>query len=74
VSGASNVALSLDDPTFYMKNGAGSYGEFPSSGTIDFAFECDPTVLPNTTHTYTLNTVSKPSVAMTLTVTVPTNP
>ncbi len=74
VSGASQVALSLDDAGFYAKYGTGSLADYPATGSAELSFQCDPTVQPNTTHVYYLNTVSKPTVLKTITVTVPTSP
>jgi hypothetical protein len=74
VSGASDVALSIDDPNFYASNHTGSYGTYPPSGSVTIDFQCNGMTQPNTTHTYTLDTVSTPSREKTLTVTVPTNP
>jgi hypothetical protein len=75
VTGATQVALSLDSPNFYaMNGGTGSIGEFAATDTADLSFQCDATVQPNTTHVYTLNTVSKPTVAKSITVTVRTSP
>jgi hypothetical protein len=74
VTGASKVALSLDSPNFYAMNGTGSIGEYAATDTVDLPFECDVTVQPNTTHVYTLNTVSTPTAAKSITVTVRTSP
>lgn len=73
--GATGVALSIDDPNFFKTYHSGSYGSYGTSGTIDLAFQCDATVQPNTTHTYTLDTTGGgTSAEKTLTVTVPTSP
>jgi hypothetical protein len=73
--GVTQVALSLDDPGFFKKFGTGSISEDPASGQVDLSFQCDPTVQPDTTHTYTLDTIGgTKSVEKTLTVTVQTSP
>jgi hypothetical protein len=73
-SGTSKVALSLDSPGFYAQFKTGSVGTYAAQGTLDLKFECDPAVQPNTTHTYTLNTVSTPSIQKTISVTEQTSP
>jgi len=78
--GATKVALSLDDKNWFKNNGnTGSIGsDYPLTGTTELPFECDPKDpkdQPNTTHTFTLNTIGGgPTVAKTLTVTVQTQP
>jgi len=74
--GVTKVALSLDDPNWFKNHGTGSIGsDYPTSGTAELPFNCDPTDQPNTTHKYTLNTVGGgPTKQMTLTVTEQTSP
>jgi hypothetical protein len=74
VTGASQVALSLDDPSFYKDNGSGSFGEYGAQDTETVPFSCDPTAGPTTTHQYTLNTVGPNSVSMTISVSKPSDP
>jgi hypothetical protein len=73
--GATKVALSLDDPGFFKKFHTGGIADYPTTDEVDLAFECDPAVQPNTTHTYTLDTIGGgSSVEKTVTVTVQTSP
>ena len=75
VTGATQVALSLDEPGFFKKYHTGSLDEYPTKQTLELAFNCDPTVQPNTTHVYTLDTIGGgASQEKTLTVTVQTSP
>ena len=73
--GVTKVALSLDSPGFFKQYGTGSIDEYNASGQVDLTFQCDPTVQPDTTHTYTLDTIGGgKSVEKTLTITVQTSP
>jgi hypothetical protein len=73
--GATNVALSLDDVNFFKNNGSGSISNYPVTDEVDLAFECDPTVQPDTTHKYILDTIGGgKSVEKIITVTVQTSP
>ena len=75
--GVTGVGLSLDSPTDFFKNngGNGSIGNYGPSGQMELSFQCESTNGPNTTHTYTLDTIGGgKSVQKTLTVTKPTNP
>ena len=57
VTGATQVALSLDNPGFFKTYHTGSIDNYPTKHTVDLSFQCDPTVQPNTTHKYTLDTI-----------------
>jgi hypothetical protein len=73
--GASKVALSLDDKDFFKTYGSGTISDYPTTDEIDLAFSCDPTVQPNTTHTYYLDTIGGgSSVRKVVTITVQTSP
>ncbi len=75
VTGATKVALSLDSPNFFKTYHTGSIDDYPTKHTVDLTFQCDPTVQPNTTHTYTLDTIGGgATVERTITVTVQTSP
>ena len=76
VTGATGIALSIDNPDYYDMNHMGSYGSYGPTGEVDISFPCDQAQQPNTTHQYTLNTVggTGPSVSMTLKVSAQTNP
>jgi hypothetical protein len=67
VTGARGIALSIDMPDFYKTNHTGSYGSYGSTGTLSVNFSCDDTK-QRTSHTYTLNTLSDPSKARSITV------
>ncbi len=73
--GVKKVALSLDSPGFFQQYGTGSIDTYAPDGSVDLAFQCDPTVLPNTTHKYTLDTIGGgKTIEKTITVTVQTDP
>ncbi len=73
-AGATGVALSIDSPDFFAQYGSGSYASYPAQGSETIAFPCD-TSQRNSTHTYTINTLGGgPSVAKTITVSVPSQP
>lgn len=75
VSGATGIALSLDNPDFFKTYHTGSLDNYGTSGTVELPFNCDPTVQPNTTHKYTLDTLGPGKTQQqTLTVTVQTSP
>ena len=73
--GVTKVALSLDDSGYFKQFKQGTLGDYPTSGTADLPFECNPTVQPNTTHKYYLDTIGGgPSQRRVLTVTEQTSP
>jgi hypothetical protein len=74
--GVTKVALSIDDNGANFKaTGNGSVGNYAANGTMELSFECNLTDQPNTTHTYTLDTIGGgKSVQQTLTVTKQTSP
>jgi len=75
VTGASKVALSLDSPNFFKTYHTGSIDDYAPKKTVDLSFQCDPTVQPNTTHTYTLDTIGGgATIERSITVTVQTSP
>ncbi len=74
VTGATGVALSIDDPTFYAHNGTGNYANYGPQGTVTLPFACDPTVQPNSSHAYTIDTRDRSGVSKTITESVPTSP
>ncbi len=74
VTGATGIALSIDDPTFYAHNGTGNYANYGPEGTVTLPFTCDPTVQPNTSHAYTIDTRDSSGVSKTITESVPTSP
>jgi hypothetical protein len=75
VTGATKVALSLDDKNFFKEHGSGSQGDYATTGEADLPFECDATAQPDTTHTYTLDTIGGgPTAQQTLSVTERTSP
>ncbi len=75
VTGASGVALSIDDPGFFDAHHTGSYQDYGNEGTVTLAFGCGDTSKPQTTHRYTINTMGgSDSAAKTISVTVPTQP
>jgi hypothetical protein len=58
VIGATKVALSIDDPTFFSKNGSGSYeSNLPASHEETLNFSCNSGNGVTTTHTYTIDTM-----------------
>jgi hypothetical protein len=74
VTGATGVALSVDNPNYYASNNQGSYGSYGAESSQTLGFGCD-TSKPNSTHTYTINTTGGgASKSMTITVTVPSSP
>jgi hypothetical protein len=74
--GVTKVALSMDDNGANFKaTGNGSQGNYAANGTMELPFECNPTVQPDTTHTYILNTIGGgKSVQQVLKVTKQTSP
>jgi hypothetical protein len=75
VSNVDTVALSIDDPKWFDTYHTGNYSDFAPKGAVQLSFPCDPKVQPNTTHTYTINTIGGgASISRTLTVTVQTSP
>jgi hypothetical protein len=75
VTGATKVALSLDNPGFFKTYHTGSIDDYSPKHTVDLSFQCDPTVQPNTTHKYTLDTIGGgATIERTITVTVQTSP
>lgn len=74
VTGASGVALSIDDPGFYNAHHSGGYGSYGAQASVSLSFPCGDITKQQTTHTYTINTLGDGSRAKTLTVTVPTRP
>jgi hypothetical protein len=74
VTGATGVALSVDNPNYYASNKQGSFGSYGPEQSQTIGFGCD-TSKPNSTHTYTINTTGGgASKSMTITVTVPSKP
>jgi hypothetical protein len=70
VTGASGIALSIDDPTFFQQHHSGTYGSYGTQGTIDLSFPCATnTTKRTTTHTYTINTLGGNSKGKTISVT-----
>jgi hypothetical protein len=76
VTGATGIALSVDDTEFFSMHRSGSYGNYGPTGEVEIGFGCGTSDGPTTTHKYTLNTIGGrgPSVEKTLTVTVQTSP
>jgi hypothetical protein len=76
VTGATQVALSLDDKNFFKTYHTGSIQDYPTTDEVQLSFACDPANQPNTTHTYTLDTIGGTGgyVQKSLTVTVRTSP
>lgn len=76
VTGATGIALSVDDTEFFSMHRSGSYGNYGPTGEAEIGFACGSSDGPTTTHKYTLNTTGGrgPSVEKTLTVTVQTSP
>ena len=73
--GVAKVALSVDNPTFFDSTGTGNYAEYSPSDNVDLGFSCDDLTKPQTTHTYTINTIGGgKSVAKTLTISAQTQP
>jgi hypothetical protein len=56
VSGATKVALSIDDPTFFKQHGSGTYAEYSWHETVSLAFSCEGSD-QYVSHTYTIDTV-----------------
>jgi len=75
VTGATSVALSVDNPDYFQQNHTGSYQTYDGThGTATISFPCN-TSQPMTTHKYTINTVGGgSSKSKTLTVTKQSNP
>jgi hypothetical protein len=74
VTGATGVALSVDNPNYYASNNRGSFGSYGPEQSQTIGFGCDTSV-PNSTHKYTINTTGGgASKSMTITVTVPSSP
>jgi hypothetical protein len=57
VTGATKVALSIDDPTFFSKNGTGSFSTYGATDTQTIPFSCNVPIGQTATHQYTLDTV-----------------
>lgn len=68
------MALSLDAPNYFDTHHTGSYSDYGTSGEVDLSFPCDTNVQPNTTHTYTLDTLGSKDLRKTITVTKQTSP
>jgi hypothetical protein len=71
---ATQVALSIDSPNFYGTTKTGSYGVFDANSEIELPFNCDPTDQPNTTHSFTIDTIGAVDDRKTITVTKQTSP
>ncbi|MEN3307662.1 MAG: hypothetical protein V7603_3864 [Micromonosporaceae bacterium] len=69
VTGASGVALSIDDPNFFKKYHSGSWQNYGPEGTVELPFACTDTAKRSTTHTYTINTLGDSSKGKTISVT-----
>jgi hypothetical protein len=67
VSGATGIALSVDDP-----ERVGSYGSYGAEGTLEFTFSCGGPVGSTETHTYTLTTTGGSGHPKSKTLTVST--
>jgi hypothetical protein len=67
VSGATGVALSVDDP-----NRVGSYGNYGVEETMEFTFSCGGAVGSTETHKYTIHTTGGSGQAKSKTLTVST--
>jgi hypothetical protein len=67
VTGATGVALSVDDP-----NRVGSYGSYGPEETMEFTFSCGGAVGSTETHKYTIHTTGGSGQAKSKTVTVST--
>jgi hypothetical protein len=69
VTGASGIALSIDDPNFFKKYHSGSWHNYGQEGTVELPFPCTDTTRQSTTHTYTLDTLGDNSKEKTISVT-----
>lgn len=67
VTGATGVALSVDDP-----NRVGSYGNYGPEETMEFTFSCGGAVGSTETHKYTIHTTGGSGQAKSKTLTVST--
>lgn len=67
VTGATGVALSVDDP-----NRVGSYGSYGLEETMEFTFSCGGAVGSTETHKYTIHTTGGSGQAKSKTLTVST--
>jgi hypothetical protein len=68
VTGASGVALSIDDPGFFKAHHSGSYHSYGPEGSVELSFPCTDTAKPSTTHTYTLDTLGDTTKEKTISV------
>ena len=57
VTGATKVGLSINDPTFYSKNGKGSFDDYPATDTQTIPFSCNVSSGQTATNQYTLDTL-----------------
>jgi hypothetical protein len=57
VTGATRVGLSINDPTFYSKNGKGSFDDYPATDTETIPFSCNVSSGATATNQYTLDTL-----------------
>lgn len=58
VTGATKVALSIDDPTFFSQHGTGTWeSNLPATHTETLSFGCNAGNGVKTTHKYTLDTM-----------------
>lgn len=74
VTGASGIALSIDDPNFFKNNHSGSWDNYGKQDHVTLSFPCD-TSKPTSTHTYTLDTLGgSPYKEKTITVSTQSNP
>jgi hypothetical protein len=70
VTGASGIALSIDDPDFFKQHHSGTYGSYGAEGTVELSFPCSTDPNKRTvTHTYTINTLGDNSKGKTISVT-----
>jgi hypothetical protein len=57
VTGATKVALSIDDPTFFGTYGTGSFSTYGATDTQTIPFACNVASGQTATHKYTLDTM-----------------
>ncbi len=57
VTGATKVALSIDDPSFFSAHGTGSFDDYPATTTQTIPFACNVPTGHTATHQYTLDTI-----------------
>jgi hypothetical protein len=57
VTGATKVALSIDDPTFFGKYNTGSFATYGATDTQTIPFACNVGPGQTATHKYTLDTM-----------------